>query len=226
MLSGTVRAIGKVENTNSVLSGWLYLASSAIIENGSISANIWFPNGYSLNNDITINGDLATDGSLSLNGHKLTVNNLEVRSTNVRLNRGQLVCNGNLHLKNPHWYYTYIEMRYPEDRVVVNGNFVSENGNYYTMSDGILEIKGDFEQKYKNISHANEANFTASNNHKVIFNGTARQTISFESEKSYFNIVEIQNGSSEGIFCTNGLNASEIITHGNRITYNGNETIG
>ena len=64
------------------------MASTAIIENGSISANIRFPDGYSLNSDMTINGNVSVNGRLLVNGYTLTVNDLEVCNTYVTLNRG------------------------------------------------------------------------------------------------------------------------------------------
>ena len=131
--------------------GHIYLDSTATIKDNSISANLKFPNHYKLADDLTVDGNIIVTGGMDLAGNNLIVENFTLQSSVLKINKGHLLCNGNMHLNNPYWYYTYIEMRYPEDRVVVNGNFVSENGNYYTMTDGILEIKGDFEQKYKNI---------------------------------------------------------------------------
>ena len=91
------------------------------------------------------------------------------------------------------------------------------------MSAGTLEIKGNFIQK-SGVSNTNEYNFRATGTHKTVFSGTQEQTISFSSPKSYFNEVIITN--SNGIYCTNGLNASEIETNNNRIRYSDGEMLG
>ena len=91
---------------------------------------------------------------------------------------------------------------------------------YFQIS--CLELKGDFRQ----IITYWEDNFIASGTNKVIFSGDKKQTISFASPKSHFNIVEFRNYSEEGIYCENGLNAAEVITNDCNITYNGSQMTG
>lgn len=226
--SSGVRASGTVKNSNSNIKKYLYLTQSAEIYGGEISANLRFPSGYSLSDDLTINGNVITDGNLSLNGNQLEVDDLTVYNSTVSLNGGELICRGDLDLLNDRNGNCWLEMTHEDDHVVVEGNFTSYNSNSNTMTNGILEIKGDFYQKYKNSSYANEANFTASGNHKTIFNGNSLQTITFESDKSYFNDIEIKNYSTEGVYCTNVLKASHVITNGCVFTYtiSGNEMFG
>ena len=165
-------------------------------------------------------------GGMDLAGHDLSVNDFTLQNSVVKINKGQLVCNGDVCLNSTYWNYTYLEMSDPEDHVIVNGSFLADNYNYSNMTDGILEIKGNFTQKCKNSSYANEANFTASNNHKVIFNGMTRQTISFESDKSYFNIVEINNTSAEGVVVSNSFNHSQLIMTAGTLTLSDGSTVG
>ena len=57
-----------------------------------------------------------------------------------------------------------------------------------------MEIKGNFTQQG---THYAGANFNCTYNHKVIFNGTDKQTIHFESPSSGFANVEFKNSNIE-----------------------------
>jgi chitodextrinase len=119
----------------------------------------------------------------------------------------------------------YIKMTNENDRVNVNGNF-----NMYTyvgssgfLTNGILDIKGDFLQyTYDNVYNG----FYATGNHRTILSGDKLQNIVFDSAKSKFNILEIKNYSEDGVIINNSISYSELITNGCKVTYAGDERIG
>jgi len=59
------------------------------------------------------------------------------------------------------------------DYVCVEGNFVTQS--YYShngrLTDGVLEVKGDFIQKKHQSSYAYRDNFYATGKHKTILSG-------------------------------------------------------
>ena len=145
----------------------------------------------------------------------------------IAINHGKLICHSDLTLDTDSQKNTCLDMKYTDDKVTVYGDLLWKcRCPYESLLAGILELKGDFTQQYGQHWYVNEDNFKASGTHEVIFSGDTKQTISFSSPKSYFNIVEIQNQSLEGVYCSNGMTASEIITNGCRLTYNENELIG
>lgn len=129
--------------------------------------------GYSvkLTKDVVVNNSFdITGGTVDLNGHKLTVN-------------GDLtVSNGILKMTNLY------------DKVIVNGNFTTKSSSDHSsyLTDGTMEIKGNFNQ-IKNDTSGSYRNFDCSNNHRVIFNGTGKQTIHFDSTNSGFANVSFKN---------------------------------
>ena len=75
-----------------------------------------------------------------------------------------------------------------EDYICVNGDFLAYS--YYassTLTDGTIEVKGNFNQKRANYAN----NFAPSGKHKVVLSGRGIQKVNFESEQSMFNILEI-----------------------------------
>ena len=133
--------------------------------------------GYSvkLTKDVVVNNSFdITGGTVDLNGHKLTVN-------------GDLtVSNGILKMTNLY------------DKVIVNGNFTTKSSSSHTgeLTDGTMEIKGNFNQ-IKNDTVDSYRNFNCSKNHRVIFNGTGKQVIHFDSTSSGFANVSFKNSNIE-----------------------------
>ncbi len=171
------------------------------------------------------------NGTLDLNGHTLTVNgdaiittdpngaNINIIST-LNINGGRLYVGGNLIISQ----YGRLYMRNPRDYILVNGSFITgskinhatnagtEGVNRSNLSDGVLEIKGDFIQNSNNnldingftVSAGDPYNFNCSGRHKVIMNGINKQKIVFDrtrvnirdgkivqNDQSYFNTLVI-----------------------------------
>ena len=145
--------------------------------------------GYILSEDHIVNGDVIVDGgTLDVNGYTLRISgNLTIMNTNGRL-----------------------KMVKAADVVEVSGNVTLQGAasdGYLTA--GILKIGGDFYQNgsyhqpnsipdgSENYSN-NRFSFAASGTHKVIFNGTSPQTITFDRPsipilESHFRNLEIDN---------------------------------
>ena len=151
--------------------------------------------GWTLQEDTVIDNDtkLNLDNTLDLNGHKLTVKgNLQQGGFTININGGTLEVQGDYTITSG-----YLKMTNAKDKVIVNGNFTTKSSSSHTgkLTDGTMEIKGDFNQISSDGSSV--YNFNCTNNHKVIFNGTRKQSIHFDSTNSGFAKVSFKNSSIE-----------------------------
>ena len=167
--------------------------------------------GWTLNTDTTIDGDLVlVNDTLDLNGYKLKITgNLIQYSGEVFVNGGELIVDGDYSIQKEEKIddiSNYVDgngklrMTNKDDRVLVCGDFIyqsiiNESG---LLTEGILNLKGDFYQ----IAGSSK-NFRATDNHTVVFSGNSEQTVKFSNsdyyDGSYFNNIEIQNESEEGV---------------------------
>ena len=173
-----------------------------------------------IGSDVTIKS-FAQYGSLDVNGKKLKVTGNVNQYGNICINSGKMLVsgyyyhqdgvldfnNGRLEVSKNYRLqsvgkddngktvygtcYGVIKMNDPKDYFLVKGTcFVqsywgdSENNNH--IVDGTLELKGSFYQYYGSGSC-----FNAQGNHKVIFSGSSKQTVRFDSpNNSGFNILQ------------------------------------
>ena len=71
----------------------------------------------------------------------------------------------------------------------------SSSSSFSILSDGVLEVQGDFEQIVGSVY-----NFRGGGNHEVVFSGNGRQVVKFENpDNSYFNSIAFRNTSEEGV---------------------------
>ena len=166
--------------------------------------------GWKLEEDTTIDGDLVLiDDTLDLNGHKLIITgNLIQYSGIVYVHGGELVVDGDYRSQKEEvvdgnkQYVSgsgMLKMVNPYDKVLVKGNYINQSvvGSEGLLTEGILEVKGDFYQ----IS-GSSGNFIATDNHTVLLSGENKQTVKFtdsRSDQSFFNNLEIKNESEEGV---------------------------
>ncbi|ADU74360.1 hypothetical protein M972_111358 [Acetivibrio thermocellus AD2] len=166
---------------------------------------------WTLEQDETITGNLyINNGTIDLNGHTLTVYKDVIHAGGtLYINGGKLNIEGDFRIQKKlvneegkviyKESYGVLKMTNPNDHVLVMGDFVMQN--YYqtkdskVLSDGVLEIKGDFTQ----IACGVTPSFYACENHKVILSGTKLQRITMEETYSRFNILELKNTSEEGV---------------------------
>lgn len=154
-----------------------------------------------LDTDTEITGNVKILGTnklqtdIDLNGHVLSVKGDLYQTAGVmNINKGKLDISGD--------YVTgtgedksaltpsvgTLSMVNEEDTVTVGGSFITMSSSRSELTDGTLEIKGDFYQ----YDEGSEFAFAASDKHKVIFSGKKKQTITFESyESSHFNYLEM-----------------------------------
>ena len=79
-----------------------------------------------------------------------------------------------------------------EDYICVNGDFFVNT--YYCeskLTNGIIEVKSNFTQRYYDYRNYYLSNFAPSENHKVILSGGKLQKVDFATTQSKFNILEI-----------------------------------
>ena len=189
--------------------------------------------GWTLEEDTTIEGDLVLiDDTLDLNGHKLNITgNLIQYSGIVYVHGGELVVDGDYRIQKEEvvdgnkQYITgsgMLKMTNQNDHVLVKGSFIDQSFTDFSglLTEGILEIKGDFYQ----ISGSNN-NFRATGNHTVLFSGEGKQTVKFTSswsDQSGFCNLEIQNSSEEGVVfdatSSYPLARGKVKDNGNKVT--------
>ena len=183
------------KNTNinicSDLRGWV-LKRDTVIDNDvnyaiGIAADINGNNGLDLHGyKLEIKGDLIQpDGTMYINGGSLVVDgDYRIQSITELINQyGETETvysstNANIIMNNSN------------DRVLVNGNLYIQPEVYmYDLTDGVMELKGDFYQIGSSLFNWRPL-FLASENHKVILSGDEIQTISFQdSAESKFNTL-------------------------------------
>lgn len=200
----------ELHDTESVVknSRYIYLSEKGVLADNAWSHDLRINQNKILNSDWVIGGSLyLSGGTFDMNSHKLNVSeNVVIYSGIMYLNGGQLETGKDLRIQD--WNtqsdgtvsiggssYGYLKMVNESDFVKVNRNFITHSNYSHSgyLTNGILEIKGDFTQ----IS-GNENNFYATDEHKVVLSGTKQQKINFASKNSKFNILEINKPMDTG----------------------------
>jgi len=174
---------------------------------------------YILQQDSTVTGDLNLSSStLDLNGTTLTVEgNLYQTGGELKVNNGKLIVKGDYIIDNGDSYSSgKLFMINDSDYVKVEGNFVMDSSYDHSsyLTAGILEIKGNFTQRYAKGN--GYTNFYASGTHKTIFSGSSKQTVYFQTPNasySHFNILEITNTSSDGVEFISRIIITQLFNH-------------
>ncbi|EIC06047.1 PKD domain containing protein, partial [Acetivibrio thermocellus YS] len=168
--------------------GWKLSADEEYTGNLYIGAGVLDLNGFNL----TVNGDLIQSGGvIDLNGGCLTVKGDYRIQTEIPSSNGQTI---NMYSNG------YLKMTKPTDYLKVEGDFLiySQHSHANYLTDGTLEVKGNFTQKRYNSYD----NFKATGNHRVVLSGEELQIVTFESSSgsgSCINILEITNSSDKGV---------------------------
>ena len=166
-------------------------------------------------NTLTVTGDMTQWGYIRANGGTLNVkgNYLQSRNT-LYIQNGKVNIDGDYRIQalTPDGTYTYagaaLDMEDPAGYLTVKGNMTTQSSwtdSANVLTAGTLELKGDFTQLRGN---GYSDNFKCKDQHKVIFTGTGKQTVNFEScDNSGFNILlstnnpklDIEAGSFAGL---------------------------
>ncbi|MBQ7706402.1 MAG: hypothetical protein IJT72_01325, partial [Lachnospiraceae bacterium] len=185
--------------------------------------------GFKLEEDTQIDGMFyLTIDKLDLNGYTLTVNGDFIQAGGeVDLNNGTLIVKGDYVVarlvkdeinEDGETTYNYeagngtLTMDDANDYLLVEGSYVNNKNNNrnVTLTEGVMEVKGDFNAKY----------LCASGNHTLTFSGEEKQNIdmnytSFSSYNHYIKNLNFQNTSDEGIILSKDLNVCGCIRQNN-----------
>ena len=173
-----------------------------------------------IGSDVTIK-NFCQYGRMDVNGKKLNITGTVNQYGDIYINSGKIIVggyyyqqggvldfdNGRLEVgknyrlqtvgkdENGKTVYSsthgYIRMNDPKDYFLVKGtmfvqSYWGDGINNNHLVNGTLELKGSFYQY-----NGSGSNFNAQENHKVIFSGTGKQTVRFDSpENSGFNILQ------------------------------------
>ena len=184
-LSSNVYAYGQITDTYGTLNGGsLCISKLSQINGGSLSGNINLT-ANAENSHLSRNLNLGnlTCSYIYLDGYRLNVNSISV-SNCLDIGKGYLEVKNNCYLA----YNAYFYMTESEARVIVGGNFTTNSWyTYNTLTNGTLEIKGDF-------IHNRDSQFICSGEHTTILSGKSAsngrayvQTISMYKSGSKFN---------------------------------------
>ncbi len=218
---------GTLYNTETPVSNGanIYMLNTSTFADNAWNHNIRFTGNWILENDLYIGGLAVFDsGTFDLNGHVMTVGSVNLWGTTLKINGGQLLVDGNFNFGTTSSYSRgSLQMTNENDYVLVGGNFYDRA--YYSQSGqltaGVLEVKGNFTE-----AGYNEKDFYATNNHKTIFSGNAKQTVSFDNLVSRFNIVEIRNTSEDGVVFSTPVTIDTVIDNGCNVTFANGERAG
>ena len=186
-----------------------------------LQQNVFSSSDVHITSDYTLTEDMETycnlyieEGKVDLNGHKLTVQGDVLQSGGMLyVNGGEMDVVGDYYIAGSREMGddgeedvtstsvsddAYLEMVKDADIVRVGGDFLTysyENHSDY-LTAGTLYVGGNFTQRYRSNNMSAE-NFNATEDHKVVFNGTGKQKITFERTSSGFATVEFQNPNIE-----------------------------
>ena len=183
-LTSSVYAYGQITDTYGSLSGEsLYISRLSQINGDNLSGNINLTanaDNSHLSKDLNL-GNL-TCNYIFLDGYRLNVNSISVNNR-LDIGKGYLEVKNNCYLNTNSYFY----MTESEARVIVGGIFTINSNHDNTLTNGTLEIKGDF-------IHNKDSQFLCSDEHTTILSGKSAsngrayvQTISMYKSGSKFN---------------------------------------
>jgi lipopolysaccharide export system protein LptA/chitodextrinase len=210
----SVRVYGEISNRSSKLQNInnLYFTSSTVVVGVIWADDLYINDSMTLGADLEVTGDLFLNSNLDLNGHIFSVcGNVIHKSGTLEINGGRLYIDGNYennYKKNDS--NGTVLMSNNSDYMLVGGGFYvqTNRNNYFNMTAGILEIRGDV---YLNYTSSNYPFiFTASGSHKTLLSGENVQYVYMQGTSSTFNILEITKDFDTGYSFTN-LRYNELI---------------
>lgn len=242
--NNAVYVSGILYNTESVVnkSENIYAMSGTVFEDNMWNNSITFIQSRQLPDNLKIKGDVYIRAEISLpdnskyavskdgfskensDGYTLSVDgDVYVLGDILHINSGSVFTGKNLYLGNSSMSSGSITMKNADDFVFVSGSvFHYSSGNYlYELSDGTLELQGDFIQT---------GSFTDINsdlvNFKLLLSGDKLQTIKTESANFSFGVIDVKNYSEDGVFFASLINADELQRNGCNVKFAGEDSPG
>lgn len=198
-VSGTV----KDESENIAGTGSIIIDRFTQLENNKYSGSVVLTGNTKCEQDFIIGGTLTIKNNFDVNGQVLKVKNLSITNGDFKVNTGNVQCSGNMSLSDS----SRLIMKNSLDYIVVSGDFYTASNYSHNgyLTDGVMEVKGDFTQ-----ASGNYYNFCATENHKVILKGKSGisgrnyiQVVSFNrAEYSQFATLELTRTMSNYKFKT------------------------
>ena len=180
-------------------SGDLTLSGDMTIESDTLYKGMNL-GGYSL----TVNGDMRCTSDIDLNCGTLTIKGtLYHESGEIYVHGGKLIITGNYYIAGSDSNFTpgnqtftstwgRLVMEHEADEVHIGGSFLTasyySSKSYTFLTNGTMYIAGNFRHAL-----GDQYGFNATDNHRVVFNGSAPQSIQFASTGSGFANVEFVN---------------------------------
>lgn len=149
---------------------------------------------------------LEIDSQLTLDGKTLTIcGDLNLASGKIYFKGGTLNVQGSLKLGTKEGKTSSAELWMISDTDVLNidGDFVNRcDYSAHQIGAGTINLKGNFAQ-YETIhpeTGEKSGRFYATGSNRLVLCGNKKQSITFESESSFFNIVELKQSNANYIF--------------------------
>ncbi|MCQ2496171.1 MAG: leucine-rich repeat protein [Lachnospiraceae bacterium] len=176
-LSTAITVTKSMADNGKKVTGTVNVSKLSILNEGSFSGNVVLNAVNSYSGDLTIDGTLTIDKALTLGEGVINVSSLTV---NDKLDTGKssIYCSGNMVVQNNGLLIMTESNAYV--RVIGNFSMTSYNNHSGYLTDGVLELRGNFSQ-------ANYTNFIATKNHqtvlakKLVGNRTYVQQITFSN---------------------------------------------
>ena len=181
---------------------------------------------FTLTEDLAVQGDLRLAGaSLNLNGFTLNIQGRLIHSG------GQFVVGGGrvettddyrLQTESGGGFtlsYGQLVMTHPNDHVVVGGSMVVDSTVNHTglLTNGVLELRGDFSQINTSGDPPGAYNFHASDSHRVVLTGGSNQHISvaFPDQSPLRTLELLSNPAAVVVFDTRAV-VTQLFDHHQR----------
>ncbi|MBD5464728.1 MAG: PKD domain-containing protein, partial [Lachnospiraceae bacterium] len=206
---------GLVADSRNQVSGQIAIGSTTQFEEGYFGGSVCTLQEITIKGgeELEIGGDMEVNETANIYGSLWVRGNIEVgRNANwsliameggsLRVGKDFIAGKGNK--------VTYgIRMSHEADHVLVEGDFLYQPYYDTGLSAGTLELKGNADIR---------SNFHATGIHRTLLSGDKKQTITM-ADGLYFNILELQNYSEDGVYSEKALQKSQLIRNGCKLTY-------
>lgn len=207
--------------------------STAVLENNEWNHSITFSQPGTLSDNLKIKGDVYFYGTVSLPSNskyaiseaafsKYSSDSYTFSVGGSIYTYGDLLVNGGSIFVGEDLYVgmlgreSGIKMDNDSDYILVNGNIYYQRGYEFDceLSNGTIELKGDFTQKGSFYKEKD-----ASKNFCLLLSGSGLQTISTEDSDFSFGTIDVDNHSEEGVYFASTVDYVELRKNGCNVKF-------